>query len=67
MANTNYNKSVADVEFNPASASKAKNDKLMSPNAKEDPETVTGDNPQKQWFGGGKKPSGPFGPRGRNF
>ena len=41
--------------------------KLMSPNAKEDPETVTGDNPQKAWMGSGGKPKAPFGQQGKNF
>lgn len=41
--------------------------KLMSPNAKEDPDTVTGDNPQKAWVGGSGKPKGPFGQQGKNF
>lgn len=42
--------------------------KLMSPNAKEDPETVSGDNPQRAWTGKhGGKPSGPFGQQGKNF
>lgn len=41
--------------------------KLMSPNAREDPETVSGDNPQKEWIGGSGKPQAPFGQRGRNF
>lgn len=58
--------SVADKTID---ASKAPNinAKLMSPNAVEDPDTVTGDNPQKAWIGGSGKPTGPFGPQGRNF
>lgn len=67
MATANIGKSVADVEFNPASASKDRMNKLMSPNAKEDPETVTGDNPQKAWIGGSGKPKAPFGQAGREF
>jgi len=43
------------------------NKRLMSPNAQEDPETVTGDNPQKAWIGKGGKPKAPFGQQGRNF
>jgi hypothetical protein len=58
--------SVGDMTFDPSSK-KDNTDKLMSPNAKEDPETVTGDNPQKAWIGGSGKPQGPFGPQGRNF
>ncbi len=49
------------------SGAKDNNAKLMSPNAKEDPDTVTGDNPQKAWMPGGSKPKGPFGQQGRNF
>jgi hypothetical protein len=41
--------------------------KLMNPNAKDDPETLTGDNPQKAWIGGRGKPSGPYGQQGKNF
>lgn len=50
-------------------ASKAKNHnaQLMSPNAQEDKETVSGENPQKAWLGSGGKPQGPFGSKGRNF
>lgn len=60
-------RSVADVTFDPSKASENKDNKLMSPNAKEDQETVSGDNPQKAWRGGSGKPSGPFGLQGRNF
>jgi hypothetical protein len=41
--------------------------KLMSPNAREDPEAVTGDNPQKEWINPGGKPKAPYGQQGRNF
>jgi hypothetical protein len=41
--------------------------KLMSPNAKDDPEAMTADNPQKAWFGKAGKPSGPYGQQGHNF
>lgn len=60
-------KSVADATIDPSKAKARSMDKLMSPNAQEDPETVTGDNPQKAWLGGSGKPSGPFGPKGRSF
>lgn len=59
-------KSLANVDLD-ASKAKNHNEKLMSPNAQEDMETVTGDNPQKAWMPGGSKPMAPFGPRGRNF
>lgn len=59
-------KSVSDMTFDPSkTADNSK--KLMSPNAQEDMETVTGDNPQKAWLGGSGKPTPPFGPQGRNF
>lgn len=62
----NAGESVSNKTFDPSG--KGNNSgKLMNPNAREDPETVTGDNPQKAWFGGSGKPSGPFGPRGHNF
>ncbi len=67
MATPNIGKSVSNAEFDPSSASNKASDRLMSPNAKEDPETVTGDNPQKAWLGSGKKPMGPFGRQGRDF
>lgn len=41
--------------------------KLMNPNAKDDPECMTGDNPQKAWIGGGGKPKAPYGQQGKNF
>lgn len=58
-------KSVRNMTIDPSGSSK--NSKLLSPNAKEDPECVSGDNPQKEWQGSGGKPSGPFGQRGKNF
>jgi hypothetical protein len=41
--------------------------KVMSPNAKDDPECMTADNPQKAWFGGSGKPKAPYGQQGHNF
>jgi hypothetical protein len=61
----NIGRSVQDATIDPSNAKQ--NEKLMSPNAQEDPETVTGDNEQKAWKPGGRKPSGPFGPQGRDF
>lgn len=69
MANSslpNIGASVANQTIDPSNA-KNINNKLMSPNAKEDPETVTGDNPQKAWIGGSGKPKAPFGVKGRMF
>lgn len=57
--------SVRNSTIDPSNA--GKNEKLMDPNAKEDSETVSGDNPQKEWMGGSGKPKGTFGQRGRNF
>jgi hypothetical protein len=62
----NIGQSVQNAAIDPSKAGNTK-EKLMSPNAKEDPETVTGDNPQKAWLGSGGKPKPPFGPQGRNF
>lgn len=58
---------LAGKTFDVPKNSDAVNEKLMSPNAKEDPETVSGDNPQKPWQGGSGKPKGPFGVAGREF
>lgn len=62
----NAGESVANKTFDPSNKGSIQG-KLMNPNAKEDPEAVTGDNPQKAWLGSGGKPKGPFGPQGRNF
>ncbi len=56
---------IGDKTIDPSNAKK--NDQLMQPNAKDDPETLTADNPQKAWFGKGGKPKPPFGQQGRNF
>lgn len=66
MAGNMAGQSVANKDID---ASKAKNHdaQLMSPNAKEDQETVTSNNPQKAWLGGSGKPTPPYGPQGRNF
>lgn len=66
MAN-DFGQGVSNREFNPSAQKKSSDDKLFSPNAQEDPETVTGDNPQKAWIGKSGKPSGPFGPQGKLF
>lgn len=47
--------------------SRAKKEKLLSPNARENPETVTGNNELKRYVGGASKISGPFGRKGREF
>jgi hypothetical protein len=58
---------IANKTIDPSNASDSTR-KLMNPNAKEDPECVTGDNPQKAWTGKHSgKPSGPFGQQGKNF
>lgn len=61
----NLTSPIANKTIDPSGASK--NPKLLSPNAKEDPDCVTGDNPQKAYAPGGKKPQGPFGQQGKNF
>lgn len=67
MADNMIGESVSNKTFNPAGEKAKSDNKLFSPNAQEDPDTVTGDNPQKAWIGGSGKPSGPFGPRGKMF
>lgn len=57
---------IANKTIDPSGASDSRK-KLLSPNAKEDPECVTGDNPQKAYAPGGSKPKGPFGQQGKNF
>jgi hypothetical protein len=58
--------SVANKTIDPSGAS-GNTRKLMSPNAKDDPEALSGTNEQKAWIGGSGKPKGPFGSKGRNF
>jgi hypothetical protein len=58
--------SIANKTIDPSGAS-SNTKKLMSPNAKDDPEALSGTNEQKAWIGGPGKPSRPFGPQGRNF
>lgn len=38
---------------------------LLEPNAKDNPDSLTPENPFKQALGGSGKPSGPFGKKGR--
>lgn len=67
MADTiKIGQSVSNITVDPSSA-KDINAKLMSPNAKEDPDTVTGDNPQKAWLGSGKVDQSGLGSKGRMF
>lgn len=67
MAN-DFGKSVSDMtSLDPSKVKDGSDAKLFSPNAQEDPETVTGDNPLVAWKPGGSKPSGPFGPQGKMF
>lgn len=58
--------SVANKTIDPSGAS-SNTRKLMSPNAKDDPETINATNEQRAWIGGSGKPKRPFGPQGRNF
>jgi hypothetical protein len=62
----NLSAPIANKTIDPSGASD-NSKKLMSPHAKEDPECVSGDNPQKAWTGKGGKPSGPYGQQGKNF
>lgn len=41
--------------------------KILMPNAHDNKDSLTPDNPLKQALGGSGKPSGPLGPRGRGF
>jgi len=59
-------KSVGDATIDPSGAAK-RNDKLMSPNAKDMPEALNDTNEQKSFKGGSGKPAPPYGPRGHNF
>lgn len=59
-------KSVRNATVDPSNASDATK-RLMSPNAKEDPDAVRSNNEQKEWLGGSGKPKPPFGPQGREF
>lgn len=61
--------SVSDATFDLASQSDA-TEKLMSPNAVEKPDSVTGSNPQVQYTPDkkvSKSTYGPLGLRGKNF
>jgi hypothetical protein len=62
----NLSAPMANKTIDPSSSS-SNTKKLMSPNAKDDPECMTADNPQKAWSGKGGKPSGPYGQQGKNF
>lgn len=41
--------------------------KILKPNASDNKDSLTPESPYKQATGGGGKPSGPFGARGRGF
>jgi hypothetical protein len=62
----NLSAPISNKTIDPSNASDATK-KFMSPNAKDDPECISGDNPQKAWRGGSGKPKAPFGQRGTNF
>lgn len=40
---------------------------LLKPNAKDNPDSLTPQNPHKQTLGGSGKPQGPFGKKAREF
>ena len=58
--------SIANKTIDPSS-SKNTTEKLMNPNAKDDPEAISGTNVQQAWIGGPGKPKLPYGQQGRNF
>jgi hypothetical protein len=62
----NLSSPIANKTIDPSNSS-GNTKKLLSPNAKDDPDCLTGDNPQKAWAPGGGKPKGPFGQKGKNF
>lgn len=57
--------SVSDRGLTPGK--KDATEKFMGTEAREDPETVSRDNPLEAWFGKKGKPSPPFGKKGHNF
>lgn len=58
--------SIANKTIDPSKA-KGNTEKLMSPNAHDDPDALSGTNEQRAWIGGAGKPGKPYGPQGRNF
>jgi hypothetical protein len=63
-----YTKSVADWNPGPGKGrDSGKNDALMSTEASDAKDTMTGTNELKQWTGGSGKPPGPYGVQGRKF
>ena len=63
-----YNKSVADWNPGPGKKrSEGKADELMSTEASDAKDTMSGTNELKQWVGGSGKPPGPYGVQGRKF
>lgn len=69
MANVpSYGKSVSDWNPGPGpKKSDARVDQLMSTEASDAKDTVTGTNELKQWIGGSGKPSAPYGVQGKKF
>lgn len=66
MANQ-YDKSAGDMKF-PAGSTKVETSaKLMGTVAKDNADAHNGTNEQKPFVGKAGKPSGPFGPKGREF
>lgn len=64
----NYNKSLAD--WNPGDGkgrNQSATDKLMSTVAKDNSDSLTPNNEQKEFTGGKGMPSGPFGKKGCEF
>ena len=62
----NLSSPISNKTIDPSNSASA-NKKLMNPNAKDDPESMTADNTQKAWFGKAGKPPAPYGQQGHNF
>lgn len=62
----NLSAPISNKTIDPSSSS-SNTKKLMSSNAKDDPDCISATNEQKAWKPGGSKPQGPFGQQGKNF
>jgi hypothetical protein len=67
MAKSNYKEGVSDWTPNVPKKSQEKAEELMSTEARDASDTMTGTNELKQWTGGSGKPPGPYGVQGRKF
>ena len=62
-----YGQGVSNWTPSTPKKSSEKADKLMSTEAQDAKDTMTGTNELKQWVGGSGKPPEPYGVRGRKF